>query len=195
MNANTEDRDLSLLNSVSSSSFLVSLSAVKKVMSLTYTLSNCLQSPKLDLFDGTEMACSIIEHLERWRVDDSVWHDGNFSVFSGCEQLAQAAELAELRKPRLTGRQEHRVSQVNADETANDYYKCSIWFPYLDGVMISHICDKYSGAAETAKLLSSVLTCEKIQIEHFKNVFALYGKLLGCFEEVLFYELNLSNCQ
>ena len=62
-------------------------------MSLTYMLSKCLQSPKLDLFDGTEMACSIIEHLQRRRVDDSVWHGGDFSVLSGCEQLAQAAEL------------------------------------------------------------------------------------------------------
>ena len=118
-------------------------------------------------------------------MDDSVWHVGDFSVFSGCEQLAQAAELM---KPRLTSRQQHRVSQVKADETASDYYKRSIWFPYLD-VVISHMGDKFSGAAETAILLSSVLTCEKIQIEHFKKVLALYGKLLGGFEEVLFNEL------
>ena len=91
-------------------------------------------------------------------------------------------------KPRLTGRQQHRFSQGNADETANDYYKRRIWFQYLDGV-ISHMCDKFSGAADTAILLSSVLTCEKIQIEHFKKVFVLYGKLLGCFEEVPFNEL------
>ena len=103
-----------------------------------YTLSKYLESPKFDLFDGTEMACSIIEHLQRWHVDDSVWH-GDFSVFSGCEQLAQAAELM---KPRLTGRQQHRVSQVNADEIASDYYKHSIWFSYLDGV-ISHMRDKF----------------------------------------------------
>ena len=57
---------LSLLSSVSSSSFLVSLSAAKKVMSLTYMLSTCLQSPMLDLSDGTEMSCSIIEHFQRW---------------------------------------------------------------------------------------------------------------------------------
>ena len=63
------------------------------------------------------MACSTIEHLHRWRVDDSVWHGGDFSVFSGCKQLAQAAGI-ELMKPRLTDRQQHWVSQVNADETA-----------------------------------------------------------------------------
>ena len=101
--------------------------------------------------------------------------------------MAQAAGI-EMMKSRLTGRQQHRVSQVNADETASDYYKRSIWFPYLD-VVISYMCDKFSGAAETAMLLSSVLTCEKIQIEHFTKVFAFYGKLLGCFEEVLFNEL------
>ena len=101
--------------------------------------------------------------------------------------MAQAAGI-ESMKPRLTSRQQHRVLQVNADETVSDYYKRSIWFPYLDCV-ISHMCDKFSGAAETAILLSSVLTCAKIQIEHFKTVFALYDKLLGYFEEVLFNEL------
>ena len=155
MDAKTKDKSVSLLSSVSSSSFLVSLSAAKKVMSLTYTLSKYLQSPKLDMFEGTEMACSIIEHLQIWRVDYSIWHGGDFSVFSGCEQLAQAAGI-ELMKPGLTDRQQHRVSQVNADETASDYYKRSIWFPYLVGV-ISHMCDKFRGAATTAILLSSVL--------------------------------------
>ena len=47
-------------------------------------------------------------------------------------------------------------------------YKRSIWFSYLDDV-IAHMCYKFSGAAETAILLLSVLTCEKIQIEHFKK--------------------------
>ena len=97
----------------------------------------------------------------------AVWHGGDFSVLSGCEQLEQAAGI-DLMKPRLTGRQQHCVSQVNADETVRDYYKRSIWFPYIDGV-ISHMCDIFSGAAETAILLTSVLTCEKIQIEHLKK--------------------------
>ena len=127
------------------------------------------------------MACSIIEHLQRWRVDDSVWHVDDFSVFSGCEQLAQAAGI-ELMKPRLTGRrtgrQQHHFSQVNADETASDYYKRSIWFQYLDGV-ISHMCDKFSGAAETAILLSSVLTCEKIQIEQLKKCLLFMANYLA----------------
>ena len=68
MDAKTKAKALSLLSSVSSSSFLVSLTAAKKVMSLTYKLSKYLQSPKLDLFHGTEMACSIIEYLQSWRL-------------------------------------------------------------------------------------------------------------------------------
>ena len=51
MDAKTKAKALSLLSSVSSSSSLISLLAAKKVMSLTYTLSKCLQSHKLDLFD------------------------------------------------------------------------------------------------------------------------------------------------
>ena len=84
MDAKTKVKALSLLSSVSSSSFLVSLSAAKKVIVDIYAIQS-LQSSKLDMFDGTEMACSIIEHLQIWRVDDSVCHGGDFSIFSGCE--------------------------------------------------------------------------------------------------------------
>ena len=141
MDTKTKGKTLSLRSSVSSSSFLISLSGSQQLRksSLTYTLSICRQSPRLDLFDGTERAFSIIEYLQRWRVDDNVWHGSDFSVFSECEQLAQTAGI-ELMKPGLTGRQQRQVSQVNADETASDYYKRSMLFPYVD---------KFSGAAET----------------------------------------------
>ena len=129
----------------------------------------------------TEIACSIIEHLQRWRVNDSVWHGGDFSLFSGCEQLARSAGI-ELMKQRLTGRQQHRVSQVNADATASDYYKYSIWFTYLHGVL-SHMCYKFSGAAETTMLLSSVLTCEEIQIEHLKKCLLCMANYLAALKK------------
>jgi hypothetical protein len=84
----------------------------------------------------------------------------------------------------------HRVSQVGTDETDNnsDYFKRSIWLPYLDAVIV-HMQDKFSRTSQTAFLLSSVLTCQKVQKENFKKVFAMYGKFIDCFEEVLYEEL------
>ena len=67
----------------------------------------------------------------------------------------------QLAKPRTTGRQLHRVSQVHPDETDSDYFKRSIWLPYLDAV-IMHMQEKFSQTSQTAFLLSSVLTCRTV---------------------------------
>jgi len=67
MDAKTKAKALSLINSASTSSFLVSLAAAKKVMSLTVLLSRHLQSPKIDLLDGTGMINHVNKHLNEWR--------------------------------------------------------------------------------------------------------------------------------
>ena len=51
---------------------------------------------QVDVVDVTEMVCSITEHLQRWRVDDSVWYGSDLSVFCGCEQLAQEAGIWQI---------------------------------------------------------------------------------------------------
>ena len=80
-------------------------------------------------------------------------YDGAASVSGHVSGVQTRIQEKASTEPRLTGCQQHRVSQVNVDETVSDYYKRSIWFPYLDGV-ISNMCDKFSGAAETVILLS-----------------------------------------
>ena len=122
-----------MINAVSSPSFLVSLAAAKKVMSLTVTLSRRLQSPKLDSSDGAEMVAGINKRLQKWRMDDCTWLRGEYSVFAQAEIFADIAGV-HLAKPRTAGRQLHRVSQLHSDETASDYFKRSIWLPYVDAV-------------------------------------------------------------
>jgi len=63
MDAKTKAKALSLINSASTSSFLVSFAAAKKVMSLTVSLSRHLQSPKIDLSDGTGMTNHVNKRL------------------------------------------------------------------------------------------------------------------------------------
>jgi hypothetical protein len=66
----------------------------------------------------------------------------------------------------------HRASAVNSEETDNDYFKGSIWLPYLDAV-IMHMTDKFSRSSQTAFLLSSLLTGKEIEKEKFKIVNAM----------------------
>jgi hAT family C-terminal dimerisation region len=82
----------------------------------------------------------------------------------------------------------HRASAVNSEETDNDYFKRSIWLPYLDAV-IMHMTDKFSRSSQTAILLSSLLTGKEIEKENFQKVYAMYGKFIGCHEQQLHTEL------
>jgi hypothetical protein len=119
IDAKTRTKAMPLINASSSSSFVVSLAAAKKVMSLTLTLSRRLQSPKLDLSDGSAMAESVIKRLQEWRLDDGARHGAEFSVFAHAATLADIAGV-QLVKPRVNGRQLHRVSQAVSDETDCD---------------------------------------------------------------------------
>lgn len=187
MDAKTKARALSLISAISSSSFIVSLAVAHKVMSLTVTLSKRLQSPKVDLSDGTGMVRDVNKTLQEYRNNDSTWLGDSYSVLEQAESLASVAGV-KLSKPRLAGRQMHRASAVNSEETDNDYFKRSIWLPYLDAV-IMHMTDKFSRSSQTAFLLSSLLTGKEIEKENFKEVYAMYGKFIGCHEQQLHTEL------
>jgi len=106
------------------------------------------------------MIDNVNKRLNEWRLDDSAWLGGEFSFFAQAERFADIA-CVQLAKPRTTGRQLHRVSQVHPDETDSDYFKRSIWLPYLDAV-IMHMQEKFSQTSQTAFLLSSVLTCRTV---------------------------------
>ena len=93
-----------------------------------------------------------------------------------------------MAKPCTASRQLHRVSLLHSDETASDYFKRSIWLPYVDAVVV-HMQDKFSQTSQTALLLPSVLTRQTLQMESFKKVFGMYGKYISCYEEVQYEEL------
>src|SRR6218665_1461463 len=187
MDAKTKAKAITLINGVSTSSFLVSLAAAMKVMSLTMNLSRLLQSPKLDLPEGSAMIDSINKRLREWRGDDSAWHGVPFSVFTQAEQLAEIAGI-EIAKPRIVGRQQHRASATSVTESHIDYFKRSIWLPYIDAV-IMQMQDKFSRTSQTAFLLPSVLTGKEIDMESFQKVFDMYGVFIGCYKEQLYLEL------
>jgi hypothetical protein len=190
LDAKTKAKALSLICAISSSSFIVSLAAAHKVMSLTVTLSKRLQSPKMDLSDGIGMVHDVNKTLQEYRNNDSAWLGDSYSVIEQAEGLAAIVGV-QLSKPRLSGRQMQRASAVNSEDSQgidNDYFKRSIWLPYLDAV-IMHMTDKFSRSSQTAFLLPSPLTGKEIEKENFKKVYAMYGKFIGCHEPQLHTEL------
>lgn len=125
----------------------------------------------MDLSDGTGMVNDVNNRLQEWRNDDSAWLGGSYSVLEQAEGLAAIAGV-QLSKPRLAGRQMHRASAVNSEETDINYFKRTIWLPYLDAVIV-HMKDKFSGSSQTAFLLSSVLTGKEVTAANFKKVYEM----------------------
>jgi len=131
IDARTRTNAMSLINAILSLSFVVSLAAAKKVMSLTLTLSRRMQSPKLDLSDGSAMAESVIKGLQEWRLHDGAWNGAEFSVCS-CGNTCWYCWCAGSK----TTCKLYKVSQAVSDETDSDCFKRSIWLPFLDTVIV-----------------------------------------------------------
>jgi len=74
------------------------------------------------------------------------------SVSARAETLADIAGM-QLVKPHINGRQLHRVSQAVSDETDSDYFKRSIWQPYLDKVIVE-MKDRFGKMSVMAFLLT-----------------------------------------
>ena len=71
---------------------------------LTVSLSRHLQSPKIDLSDGTGMINYVNKRLNKWRVDDSAWVGGEFSVFAQAEMFADIASVHLIKPAQLVDR-------------------------------------------------------------------------------------------
>ena len=103
-------------------------------MCLTLPLSRGLQTVNKDLVNALEGVTHIKNTLKSWRSEVDEWHDECYGPYSIAEGLARSVD-AEIRLPRIASRQGHR-SNVPA-ENADEYFKRSIWFPFLDSVIES----------------------------------------------------------
>ena len=192
MDAKPKTKAMSLINAISSSSFAFSLAAAKKVMSLTLTLSRRLQSPKLDLSDGSAMAAMAESDIKRnaSRIGTLMTVHGMVPNSVSLLKRQYFADIAgvQLVKRRITGRQLHRVSQADSGEIDSDYLKRSIWLPYLDTVIVE-MKDRFGKMSQMASLLTSVLMSYNVQMENLKKVYTFNGKFIETHEEVLYEEL------
>ena len=137
------DKAHSFVRALTDSAFIVSLCCAYKVMALTIVLSRSLQKVNQDLFEAMESVAFVRTTLEKWRqgsdTGDDEWEGAN-GVYSLASGLADTANVA-LTMPRLVGRQTCRNNTVAS--TASEYYKRSIWYPFLDCTLQS-LHDKFS---------------------------------------------------
>lgn len=118
-----------LKNSLSSSEFILSLLVIEVVFSFTLPLSKLLQMINIDLFQAVSLAENCLAELENLRNNadtafNNIYLEGN--------QLILNIFGEQLKRPRLTLRQRNRANF--GTETTEEYYKLSIFIPFLDNV-------------------------------------------------------------
>lgn len=120
----TSSEASTLLTSLKTPKFLLSLLCLKTIYAFTLPLSKILQTKNLDLSSALELADTVIKQLKAVRSDV----DGHFAnIFRQADELLKEYDI-EIKIPRLPARQTHRLNVPS--NSAQDYFRGSIFIPF-----------------------------------------------------------------
>ncbi|XP_050517998.1 52 kDa repressor of the inhibitor of the protein kinase-like [Diabrotica virgifera virgifera] len=115
----------SLLHSILSSEFIVSLVVLENVMTLTLPLARKLQAEYMDVLNAMTLIDATLKSMQEQRANNKECFK---RLFEKAQNLASKMGT-ELKKPRLVGLQRNRPN-VQTD-TVEDYFRLSIYLPFL----------------------------------------------------------------
>lgn len=125
----TSSKAQSLITSLTSSAFIVSLHCLSNLLCLTVNLSKLLQSKNIDRVYIKNIISNLLETLQKKR---SSANDDFASLFSKIKNTAEKIDV-EISMPRLSFRQKNRENPIV--NNCEDYYRISIYIPLLDNVI------------------------------------------------------------
>jgi hypothetical protein len=117
-----------LLNSLCTPEFLISMLALLDILKITLPLSRLLQTPSLDSNKASKAVANTLTTLQGKRTE--VVSDFN-KLFIEFTELAKELDV-DVRLPRLASKQTKRA---NHPGTPEEYYRRSIYIPLLDNVV------------------------------------------------------------
>ncbi|XP_025192639.1 52 kDa repressor of the inhibitor of the protein kinase-like [Melanaphis sacchari] len=127
----TSTKAHSLLNTVTSSEFIVTTFALSDVLGTTLPLSRLLQSIKLDAVTAIDAYNDVLSVLQTKRENaDPVFQQ----IFKKAQNMASKLDV-EIIKPRIAKRSVYRANQLNSDSIPEVFYRISIYIPILDSVI------------------------------------------------------------
>ncbi len=129
LDSETSTKAQMFLHSTESSDFLVAVCVLREILALTKPLSVFLQKEGVDLVKATGSIDAVTKVLREKRLNaDTAFQ----SVWSSAELLAKACDI-QLSMPRQAAKQRNR-SNVPAD-SAKDYYRISIYIPFIEHIL------------------------------------------------------------
>lgn len=124
--SDTSSKAYSLLSAIEKCSFVVTITSVSKIFSLSHNFSTSLQSETIDLVYFLKHA----DDLKKEVLDMRMESEAKFqSIFKDVIALCEATEI-DIDVPRRASRQTHRDNYTSGEPET--YYRCSVFIPFLD---------------------------------------------------------------
>jgi len=118
-----------LLNSICTSGFLMSLFVLEKVSATLLPATRVLQSPGIDFVEAMHCVSTTVGELEAMRSVSAFE-----KLFEEASQMASELDIT-LCKPRTLASSVYRASAGNSDCSIDAYYRINLWYPVLDNVI------------------------------------------------------------
>jgi len=129
---NTKNDATSLCAALTSFEFLVTMVLVEAPMQHLASLCSTLQSEQCDLVKASSSAMSVIGVLSGKRNSEEYFE----ALWNKACGVAKREEIP-VTKPRLSGRQKHRLNAAaSADDTPQHYWKINLHLPFLDHLIV-----------------------------------------------------------
>jgi len=124
----TSSTAFSLLKSVTSFDFVVTISVCQSILTHLTPLSDHLQDPECDLVLTSSRAHTICDLMQQ-KPSDTTWSD----IWQSATHLARGQDIPVV-KPRTTGHQMHR-SNIPAS-TVEEYWHLNLFNPFIDQLIV-----------------------------------------------------------
>jgi hypothetical protein len=161
-------------NTIETTEFLVSLSILGQVLSITLPLAKSLQKVQLDLYEATGYIANTISCIQdkRDQADESFKQP-----WSTAEDLMKKAGLGDMSMPRVARFQRHR-SNIPAT-TPHEYYLKNHYVVFLDHIL-SQLRDRFDAHNNAVFCMSALIPslCHKYDSSHLVEACDKYHSFL-----------------
>lgn len=180
-NKDTRQKAFQLHCAFTTSTSLICLQIIAQYSEILEVVSQLLQSPSVDLLRVSNHIQHLISTFETHREESVSEFD---KIMKTVEKNAEVLGIS-ISKPRVVQKQTHRANQPA--QTINEYYRLSIYLPYLDS-LIQSLKDRFSvrhqAAFEIFKLHPREI--KRISKEDYEKSMQeagkMYSKLLDNFQ-------------
>ena len=137
------------LASITRTEFVVVMVVLNRVLAITKQLSVSLQEVNKDLTKCLLEVKQQVNLLQRMRADANA---------SFAEMTHEAETLLDepLQLPQICGRQRHRDSRVTMTESAEEYYRRTLYIPFLDSLVLQ-FQERFLSHRNTSTKLNALL--------------------------------------